>query len=443
MPDLPKGVTNPNQLAMDSSLEGVFQYMSSMNAGSCDVVGFPGYPYLAQLAQRTEFRIPCVSLADEMTGKWISVSAQGGADNSDKCQEIEKRLIELGVKEVLNKSIMTDAIFGRSQIYIDMGVSSNGKKNPLLIDESTIKKGSLKGFKVIEPFWTTPNGYDTIDPTSEFFFVPREWLIMGTAVHHTRLMTMISHELPDILKPSYNFGGLSMLQMLEPYVKNWTDTRNNVHDILEHFSHLGLKTNLMAELSGATWDNVYKRLEKYTNQGRNREVFAIDKDTEDFFMLNVPLSTLDALQGQALDFMALPAQMPLVKLFGQTPSGLNASSKEEMDCWYDRVASKQEKLLRPILDKIIKLVQLDLYGKIDESITFRFNPLQQENPMDAAMVRKTNADTGAVLIASGVISADEERERINLDEYSGYDNLGSELAPDIDEIEPEQQNGDE
>jgi hypothetical protein len=43
---------------------------------------------------------------------------------------------------------------------------------------------------------------------------------MSREVHRSRLLTFIGRELPDILKPAYAFGGLSMSQMLKPYVDN-------------------------------------------------------------------------------------------------------------------------------------------------------------------------------------------------------------------------------
>ena len=76
------------------------------------------------------------------------------------------------------------------------------------------------------------------------------------------------------------------------------------------------------------------------------------------------------------------------------------------------------------------------FGDIDDEITLRFEPLQQETQAEMAMTRKTNADTGAVLIASGVISPEEERERVQADEHSGYDNLDGEIeVPDIEDQE--------
>ncbi|WP_198327721.1 hypothetical protein [Mesorhizobium sp. WSM1497] len=34
------------------------------------------------------------------------------------------------------------------------------------------------------------------------------------------------------MKPTYSFGGLSLSQMVKPYVDNWLETRQSVNDII-------------------------------------------------------------------------------------------------------------------------------------------------------------------------------------------------------------------
>ena len=44
--------------------------------------------------------------------------------------------------------------------------------------------------------------------------------------------------------PAYAFGGLSMTQMMKPYVDNWLQTRQSVNDIIQNFSTSVLKTDM-------------------------------------------------------------------------------------------------------------------------------------------------------------------------------------------------------
>ena len=438
LPLLPPGVipesakTDPSYMAMDDALGAFFGYAGQFEGlGYC---GFPGYPRLAELTQISEYRSPSETLADEMTRKWIRIKAQGKGKLADKIEVIEAQLKFHKVKEILHSCALNDGFFGRGQIYIDNGASDDIRKTPLILDPATFKKGTLKGFKSIEPIWTTPHSYDSLDPTSKAFFVPVAWFILGKQTHSSRLLTMISHPVPDLLKPSYNFSGQSMTQLMEPYVTSWLKTRDNVGRIIRAFSTSGIKTDMSAILNeeddGTSLQN---RAEVFNAARDNFGLMILDNSDaeapEEFFQFNIPLSTLDKLQAQSQEHMAAPSHMPLVKLLGLTPTGLNATTEGEMDVWYDYVEAKQSNNFTDILDVIIKVIQLDQFGEIDSAIGFEYEPLSQMTKKELAEVRKSDAEAAAAYIGSGVISPEEERERLATDLNSGYSNLNVEDAP--------------
>ncbi|WP_257962846.1 DUF1073 domain-containing protein [Neisseria sicca] len=63
-------------------------------------------------------------------------------------------------------------------------------------------------------------------------------------------------------------------------------------------------------------------------------------------------------------------------LLGITPSGLNASTEGEIAVYYDHIRAMQENLLRDPLDKLLKLVQLHLFGQRTPRRLYRARPNQ-------------------------------------------------------------------
>jgi hypothetical protein len=76
-----------------------------------------------------------------------------------------------------------------------------------------------------------------------------------------------------------------------------------------------------------------KRAQLFNMMRDNRGVMMLDKDSEEFFQHNTPLSSLTELQAQAQEHMAAPTHIPLVKLTGVTPAGLNASLMAKSKCF--------------------------------------------------------------------------------------------------------------
>lgn len=428
-PELPQGVRPAGSLAMDASPLGNF------GADCFFGTGFIGYPRLAELAQISEYRSVSETTANEMTRQWIKIKSVGEEDNSEAIKQIEECYERLNVRDVFRKAIETDGLFGRGQILVQIKDHDGKLANPLLLTEKTIAKGSLKALVNIEPMWTTPAPYNAIDPTLPDFYKPKAWYVMAQEIHASRLFTLISRPVPDMLKPAYNFGGVSMTQLMMPYVERWLRTVDSVSDLLHSFSLSGIKTDMSAILSGSDDGdtNIMLRAELYNRLRDNRGLMLLSKDEEEFFQFNTPLSGLDALLAQSQEQMAAPSHTPLVKLLGITPSGLNASTEGEIAVYYDHIKAMQENLLRDPLDKLLKLVQLHLFGKVDDSITFDFVPLKQMGEDQLAAIRKSDSDRDVAYIQAGVVSAEEVRARLAAEPDSGYNGIDVEDVPEMEE----------
>lgn len=425
-PGLPDGV-KPNGIAMDGSPLGNFE------ADCFFGTGFIGYPRLAELAQISEYRSVSETTANEMTRQWIEIKSAGEEDNSETIRQIEECCERLNVRDVFRKAVETDGLFGRGQILVQIKGHDGKLANPLLLTEKTIAKGSLKALVNIEPMWTTPAPYNAVDPTLPDFYKPKAWYVMAQEIHASRLFTLISRPVPDMLKPAYNFGGVSMTQLMMPYVERWLRTVDSVSDLLHSFSLSGIKTDMSAILGGSDDGdtNIMLRAELYNRLRDNRGLMLLSKDEEEFFQFNTPLSGLDALLAQSQEQMAAPSHTPLVKLLGITPSGLNASTEGEIAVYYDHIRAMQENLLRDPLDKLLKLVQLHLFGKVNDNITFDFVPLRQMSETELSTIRKSDTDRDVAYIQAGVVSAEEVRGRLAGEPGSGYNGIDVEDVPEM------------
>jgi Uncharacterized protein conserved in bacteria len=451
--DDPGALGEPSLAFDDAANAPTWAYLNQANCG----LAFPGYGYLSELSQRTEYRAPVETTASEATREWIELTVKGktkaerkeakkepGAEDAqpdgidadgdgdvdggleDKIEQIEAALDEFKVRDLFRQISEVDGFFGRAQLSINMTNDTDEKRQlPLIVDKATIAKGSLKNFVVVEPIWTTPYNYNSTDPTRPDFYKPRAWFVIGKRVHASRLLTFISREVADILKPAYNFGGLSLSQLMDPSVFQWLRTRNSVSDLIHNFSVMCLKTDMAEVLQGTAGagSGLLDRAKLFTQTRDNQGLTLLDKDREELAQVAVPLANLDKLQAQAQEHMAAPSHIPLVKLTGITPAGLNANSEGEIKVWYDWIRAYQLFFFAPHLKHVIDILQLHLFGEIDEAIGFTFVPLNSPTVKELSEIRKADAETDQIYITNGVVSPEESRERVASDPMSGYDNL--------------------
>lgn len=416
-PELPAGVAPEGHvLAMDSMCQQMAGYAGLEPQFYS---GFLGYPRLAQMAQSSEYRAVAETTAEEMTREWGKVKG----NDHERVEAIEEELERLNVRDLMRKHVETDHLYGGSQMFIRIKGQEDKANLPLLLTPKGVKKGSLEGFTVIEPIWTTPSVYNATDPTLPDFFKPSQWFVMGRDTHCDRLMTLVMRPVPDMLKPAYNFRGVSMSQLMKPYVERFQRTVDSVSDLVHSYSITGLKTDMSSILSGGQngANQLIARAKIFTQFKNNQNLMITDtSNEEEFFQLNTPLSTLDALQDQSLQMLAMPAKIPLVKLLGTPPSGLSANSDGEIRVYYDHIAALQNGHLLPQMQVILKLVQLSLFGDIDESIFFQFNPLYQLDDVQKATVNLTKAQTADLYMQAGVLDQETVLDVLSNDEDGDY-----------------------
>lgn len=416
---VPKGQVAP--VAMDSECAGAYAYV---NLDPQFYSSFIGYPTLAVMSQSSDYRSVPETTAKEMTREWGKVkSRNNGKDNEDKTDRvalITSELERFNICDLMRQHIEIEMIFGRSQLAINIRGQEDKCDLPLLLNNKGIKQGDLEGFAVIEPIWSTPSTYNSTDPSREDFFKPSKWFVLGKEVHNDRLLTLIMRPVSDILKPAYNFSGISMLQLMKPYVERWQRTADSISDLIVAFSLTGLATDMSDILSGGSATSVAVRAQLFSQIRDNRGLMLTDREKEEFFQFNTPLSGLDALQRQAQEQMAAPSHTPLVKLLGITPAGLNANSDGEIRVYYDYIASLQNAHLLPQINTIIKLIQLNSFGDIDEGIYFEFTPLYQLDEKEIAEVNRTDAETTEKLFNIGAIDGEEARKSLSTNEISKF-----------------------
>lgn len=385
---------------------------------------FPGYPYLAELQQRPEYRHMVETLAEEMTRKWMKLVSRGDDDKTDAIKKLDSAIEKFNCRAVWRRAIELDGFMGMGFIYIDIANVWNDPeelRSPLIISRNKIAKDSLRGFVPIDPTWTSPVNYNATNPLQPDFYVPDTWYVMGRQVHASRLLIIRQREVPDILKPAYNFGGVSISQLAKPYVDNWLRTRQSVSDLLHSFTVFVLKTSMQTYLQDA--QAFAARLTAFVLGRDNKGVFAVDKETEDFANVSAPLGGLDHLQSQAQEQMASVSKEPLVKLLGITPTGLNATSDGEIRVFYDHIHAEQERTPATTFTRALQIIQLSECGSIDDDIRFEWLPLWELDEAGKAAVQKTKADTDAVLTEGGIISTEEARNRLAADLESPYHGL--------------------
>lgn len=412
--------------AMDAT---PYEAINLMYAGA-EYSGFRGYPALAAMSQQVEYSNMHNVFADEMTRNWIEVKSRKEGDHDPAIDEMERVLEKYDVKRLMHEAVRQDSMFGVAHIYIDTGAKGDELSKPLFLDSRKIPKGSLKGLRVVDPNWVYPALYNTRWPLQEGFYKPQSWFVMGDVVHESRFMDIVSRPVPDILKPSYNFGGLSLTQLMEDYVNDWRDAKKNVIKLLRTLRMRGLKTDMDARLQNP--GQFDKRIKLHSMVESNFGMWVIDKE-EELFHFQTSLGELSNLLSNYQDQLCMPARITNLKLLGNAPAGLNASGDSELATWHETVSGYQDGEMRKPLENIFKIIQLSEFGAINDDLYFEFKPLDEISEKERAEINEIKMRTALLPADSQVVSTEEARDAVKAVEGAGYEGLDGDYEPEENE----------
>ena len=398
--------------------------MKAMGILHCADASFMGYGALANLSQNGLIRAGVEMRGDEMTRKWGELSRKGNDDTDDEQQEkldkLTQEMEKWKVRELFRSASCLCGYMGGCLLFIDTG--EDNLANPLILDSMTFAPDTFKGFRLIEPYLVTPGGYNSTNPMREDYFKPSVWYVQGIPVHASRLIYFAENKLTSLLKPAYNFFGLPLAQKVIDAVAHYTENREAAGRLLQKYAVTVLKTNMEEVLSGGFDQALKNRIQYFVQNRSNDGCAAIDKDMEDLVIQTTSLAGVTDIVRQSMEYVAAMFCEPVTKMWGLSPNGFS-SGDVELQNHYDNIKAQQEKMFGEPIRRVIRVLQQNLYGEIDDSIIFNFLPLSEDDERKIAETNKIQADTDAVLITNGVISEEEARERLIADENSGYNTL--------------------
>ncbi|MDL2313381.1 DUF1073 domain-containing protein [Desulfovibrio sp. OttesenSCG-928-C14] len=294
-----------------------------------------------------------------------------------------------------------------------------------------VRPGSYKGISQIDPYWLTPE-FDLAavgDPAARHFYEPTWWRTPnGRRIHRSHFVILREDEVPDVLKPTYYYGGLPMPQLIfeRCYAAERTADEGPQLAMTKRQIVLNEEVDFMLSDEEESEERLYKTQYLRDNYG----VWAVgDAEVK---QLETTLADLDSVIMTQYQLVAAIARTPATKLLGTSPKGFNATGEHESGSYDQELVSIQTDSMTPLLDRHHQLLcRSEFYGHPGLSISVEWEPVRKLTPVEIADLNLKNAQAAQLEQAVGAISGDEERARLQADPLSPYKNLPDDLPDDF------------
>lgn len=91
------------------------------------------------------------------------------------------------------------------------------------------------------------------------------------------------------------------------------------------------------------------------------------------------------------------ARIPVTKLFGRSPAGLNSTGESDMQNYYDYIDGLRENELRPVIERLLPVMALSAWGEVPDDLEIDFPPMQTADAKEQAEITERN--TNSILAA--------------------------------------------
>ena len=357
--------------------------------------------------------------SEDMTRNWYTLSTAMSQEKLEKLHRLEARH---SVKQEITNALRWARLYGGA-IAIMIVDDFYGKPAAPLI-KGLLSRDCFHGLLVCDRTMIEPSLERVSNLNDPDFGLPKYYTVYindenggnrPVRIHHSRVLRFIGREVPQAEMERNEYWGMSELNHIWDPLQRLSATAANITELVYRANLLCLKSNDITEMLSAGTDE------------HTENVFRL-METENHFRTSYGLQLLsenDSMENLKYDFAGLPqifeqqmldmtgaAEIPATRLFGRSPQGMNATGESDLHHYYEMIASLQERMLRPALERLLPVMAMSCWGHIPKDMQILFEPMETLSTGDQIKQANEHAETVIKLFESGLISREEGREEL-------------------------------
>lgn len=192
----------------------------------------------------------------------------------------------------------------------------------------------------------------------------------------------------------------SVLQIVYSIVRAFNDGFMSANRMMVDASQGILKIRgLISAIAGGEKESIETRAQLIALTRSVARVTMLDAEGEDYTKVATSFSGVPDVLDRLANRLAAACRIPVTRLMGQAPAGLNATGASDIRSWYDVVQSYRTNQIEPQCKKLLRI------AKIDRPI--KWPSLWQETGKEKAEREVVEANRDKTYVDAGVVLADE------------------------------------
>lgn len=346
----------------------------------------------------------------DMMKNWIKLETQMPPD---QLRRFDKLIRMTQLKARILEGLRWGRLYGGAAGVILL--EGQGDMLPEPLDLDTVMPGTFKGLLILDRWsgimpLSTQIITDLSDPDfglPDRYIISTETISRGVEVHHSRIIRFPGRDLPYWEKQQEMYWGASEVEHVYDELRKRDNTSWNIASLVFNANLRVLKMKdleqIFTTMDERAVQDIYSVIQAQNWLMSNTGTQLLGSE-DDFQTFQYAFSGLDKVYENFMMDLAGAAEMPVTKLFGRSPAGMNATGESDMQNYYDSIEEKQESYLRPIIDRLLPILLMSEFGAIPDDVDYSFGPVRRPSISESTDLASKRTTAVQGVYDSGMIS---------------------------------------
>lgn len=361
------------------------------------------------------------AIAEDMTRGGVEIR---GELEPKALEKIDAKATELGIWDALCENIKWGRLYGGSIAV--MLIDGQALNTPLRVE--TIGRNQFKGLSVYDRWMLDPSLNDLVTDFGPDLGKPKYYTIVGDApslrnqkVHFSRCIRMGGIQLPWWQRIQENLWDMSVLERLYDRMIAFDSATTGAAQLVyrSYLRTYKIKDlRMIAAQGGDALNGLVAQLEIMRRFQGTEGITLLDMEDEFAVNQRTSFAGLDDILIRFGEQIAGAVQTPLVRLFGQSPAGLNSSGESDLRTYYDGIKKRQEREMDKSVTNLYKAIALSEGVRPSDGFGIEFRSLWELKDEEKAKIASdvvaavTTAEEGGIISQATALKELRQSSRI-------------------------------
>lgn len=352
-------------------------------------------------------KMVCNTVAEDMVRAGIDIQCDAKPEDVDGVQQ---DMVSTGTWTGLENSVAWGRLYGGALGV--MQIEGQDYSTPLDVDR--IGRNQFRGVLALDRWLVEPSLNDLVSEPGPDLGMPKCYRVTSDfpglrmkIIHHSRVIRFVGSKLPYWQQVSENLWGASVIESMYDRMIAFDSATQGAAQLAYKAYLRTIKIDGLREIiaaGGEALQGLFQFVEMMRMFQGIEGVTMLDAKDEFEGHSSANFAGLSDVMLNMAQQLSGASQIPLVRLFGQSPAGLNSTGESDLRTYYDGINQKQVSTMSVGMKKIVWATAQSGGWKIPEDFTISFRPLWQLSEEQKSEVAAKDTSTVTSAEQSGLVS---------------------------------------